>query len=352
VWLGLLFAVAGLIALLASRRGPAGTAWTVIGPGDPRVAGVFRTLDSVGLAAALDSLEGQASHDSLVLRSGHQLAHALGRQAFTSGGESDTIIADCRADFSSGCYHGVVEASLTHHRTVDMAALERMCAAAGVRHSGSMFECVHGVGHGILGASGDDVVGALHFCDRLSSDVLRGSCHEGVFMEAITTALAGSGHHSGHAHGMPQPRAETHLAIDPADPYSPCRGYQDEYGQACWLFQGFLILRAVQFDAERALRICDRAPRGWVDRCSQSVGHQLTGLFQRDNRWVIDQCRSGPPHTAAQCGAGAVLALLGEDWSGGGAREFCQEVPSSWQKECLSVYHRRMAALRGGPLSQ
>ncbi len=339
--LAALFVLAGLVALQACRK-RSSPGWTEVQSGDPRVDGIFQALRELGLAAALDSLEHQAKQDSTVLRAGHQLAHELGRQAFALSNESDTVIAQCRADFASGCYHGVVEAFLAQHRVVDMGVLEQMCGGAERSpHSGSLFECVHGVGHGVLGAAGGEVAHALRDCDGLSSDALRGSCHEGVFMEAITVAIAGDGHaHGAHAvhHGA--------LTLTPSDPYSPCRQYQGRYGEACWLFQGFLILRSVGFDAGRALRVCDRAPTGWTSRCYQSVGHQLTGLFQRDDHWVIVRCQSGRPDLGSQCAAGAVLARIAEDWSGRRARQFCGEVPRGWRDGCLGAYERRMAALQ------
>ncbi|HEY9507439.1 MAG TPA: hypothetical protein VIQ27_15825 [Gemmatimonadales bacterium] len=344
VLLATLLAFSGVVALRTCRREVASAVWTEVDENDPRVVGVFLTLHRHGLAAALDSLERQSKRDSLVLRAGHQLAHALGRQAVVSEGGSDSVIAQCRASFSSGCYHGVVEASLGDRRAVDMGALEHMCAGAGgIRESASLFECIHGVGHGVLGAVGGDVSRALLDCDGLSSEPLRGSCHEGVFMEAITTAIAGE-HHAMHSHGAGDVGGG--LTLDPNDPYSPCRQYGDRYGQACWLFQGFLILRRVGFDAGRALDLCDQAPGGWEARCYQSVGHQLTGLFQRDDGWVIDRCRTGRPELGAQCAAGAVLARVAEDWTGSRARRFCGRVPSAWERECEKTYLDRMTALR------
>jgi hypothetical protein len=345
--LAVLLAVATLVALRATRREGPSPGWTEIRADDPRVAGVFLTLHDRGLAAALDSLERQAAGDSLVLRAGHQLSHALGRQAFASSGGSDTVIARCSPAFGSGCYHGVVEASLAGRRTVDMVALERMCSRSDdSSHSGSFFECVHGVGHGVFGAAGGDVGQALSDCDALSSDALQGSCHEGVFMEAFNAAVAGGQRPAGHDHVGAH--ASTHFTVDPDDPYSPCRGYQGAYGEACWLFQGFLILRRVHFDAGEALRTCDRAPEDWVARCYQSVGHQLTGLFQRDDQWVIERCEAGRPGLQAKCGAGAVLARIADDWTGKRARTFCGEVPPTWREDCRSAYERRMEALRSG----
>ena len=124
----LLAAVDGLLLLASSSRASRAPqpVWSEVAPDDPRVTGVFATLWQRGLAAALDSLERQAASDSLVLRSGHQLAHALGRDALGQGGGDVRVIGQCRAVFASGCYHGVVEASLTARGRIEMPELERM----------------------------------------------------------------------------------------------------------------------------------------------------------------------------------------------------------------------------------
>jgi hypothetical protein len=341
-----LLVVVATVMLQVNRRQASTPHWVEIGPDDPRVAGIFQVLHRQGLAPALDSLVRQAARDSLVLRASHQLAHALGRQAYTLSGGSDSIISRCSAVFGSGCYHGVVEGSLGGRHAVDMSTLERMCAGADTgAGSGSLFECVHGVGHGVLGAAGGDVGQALHDCNGLSVDALRGSCYEGVFMEAVTSVGAPR-EHASHHHGVTGDRPGAHFVVRDTDPYSPCREYQGAYGEACWLFQGFLILRRVHFDAGRALEICDHAPAAWVPRCYQSVGHQLTGLFQRDDQWVIERCQAGRSDLAAQCAAGAVLARIAEDWTGRRARDFCGRVPVSWREECQTIYLDRMTALR------
>jgi hypothetical protein len=137
------------------------------------------------------------------------------------------------------------------------------------------------------------------------------------------------------------PDAEAHedhevrsLAIDTADPYSPCRAYGDRYATSCWLFQGFVILRATGFDAGRALRVCDGAPRGRAARCYEGIGHQLTGLFQRGDRWILDQCARGHAGLARYCAAGAALAVDAMDWSGFRAAHLCAAAPEEWKETC------------------
>jgi hypothetical protein len=307
---------------------------------EPRADGVLPgmevILDRDGLAAALDSLDARARRDTALQREGHQLAHALGRRAVVERAGDASIIRDCRPVFASGCYHGVVEASLHAAGRIDMTELERLCvSAADPERPAPAFECIHGLGHGILGARGYDVEATLRDCDALSTSRRAASCHAGVFMEAINAGVGVPGMQGPHPHsGSHEAHTSGPPAIDPADPYSPCKAYGDPYAGSCWLFQGFLILRATGFDAERALRQCDAAPDGRAARCYQSVGHQLTGLLQRGDRWMLDQCARGSAALAAHCAAGATLALNAMDWSGARAAGLCALAREEWKETC------------------
>ena len=300
----------------------------------------LRSMEAVlrrdGLAAALDSLEQRAARDSAVLRDGHQMAHALGRDAVARRGGDASIIRECRPSFASGCYHGVVEAAVRHEGRIDMAQLERLCVS--MDESGGPapgFECLHGLGHGVLGAVARDLPTTLRHCDALSTPRRAASCHSGAFMEAITGAMGPPMAHEMHAHVPDHAHGAAHpLAVDPADPYSPCDAYHDPYATSCWLFQGYVILRANAFDAGRALRVCDGAPDGRAARCYESIGHQITGLFQRGNAWLLGECAKGNPALAARCAGGATLALNATDWSGRRAAQLCAGAPAAWKDPC------------------
>jgi hypothetical protein len=289
-----------------------------------------------GLGAALDSLERRSARDSAVLRDGHQMAHALGRDAVAMHGGEASIIRECRPSFASGCYHGVVEAAVRHEGRIDMAQLERLCVSMdGPAGPGPGFECIHGLGHGVLGAADRDLAATLRYCDALSTPRRAASCHSGAFMEAITGALSPPMAHKMHAQAADHAHAAASpLTINPADPYSPCDAYHDPYATSCWLFEGYVILRANAFDAGRALRVCDGAPDGRAARCYESIGHQLTGLFQHGDAWVLGECAKGSPALAARCAGGATLALNATDWSGREAARLCAAAPSAWKDQC------------------
>jgi hypothetical protein len=349
----MLLSFIGMVGLLdlglfvARNDEPSGssTGWTELGPSDPRVSGVFAVLHHEGLVQALDSLQRLAQTDSLVLRGGHQLAHALGREAVMARGNDATVIGQCRPIFSSGCFHGVVEGYLNARGRIDVRALNAMCRSAGdVSHPGPIYECMHGLGHGILGAVGLDANLALRYCDQLDGKRYEVSCHEGVFMEAISSALNNHDHMHGasltkgaqasmHGHA----REAGHLTLDPVDPYSPCRTVDSSYAQSCWLFQGFVLLRRLGFDAKAALDACALAPDGWAGRCTEGVGHQLAGLFQRSDQWILQQCKRSRPELQASCVGGALYALVSLDWSGARAVGFCSAAGSPHATACFAA---------------
>ena len=306
----------------------------------PDVGRFYARLADEGLANALQDLEALARRDSVILRNGHQLAHALGRRAVEMAHFDGRVVTQCTASFASGCYHGVVEALVHARGDVDMAELERVCVTAGrAEQPGATYECIHGVGHGVLGAVGLNARDALRHCGELSSPVLLASCRSGVFMEAITAAVARSGAPGGHAdhahHGDGEQSGDTHaLVVDPANPFAPCDAFQGQEARACWLFQGFVILRANRFDVRSAFETCDRAPAGQSGNCYESLGHQLAGLFQRGDNWIREQCGMGRPDVAPRCAGGAALALTGADWSGRRTAAFCAASPDPWRQTC------------------
>ena len=290
----------------------------------------------------MEALLREAAADSAVLRDAHQLAHALGRGALQANGGDPSVINQCRPDFGAGCFHGVVEAYLNARGRLDMTELERMCTGVGDdARPGVVYECMHGLGHGVLGILGLDYRRALERCDELSRPRFARSCEEGVYMEAIDDAIAdhaGQGDHHAHAagahhaHSVP---AQSRIQINADDPYSPCNTVAD--AGSCWLFQGFLILRRTGFDAAKTLRTCDGAPESRVRECYVSVGHQLTGLLQRDDQWLLRQCGLGQPNLAPACAGGATLALNAIDWSGERSSRFCAAAPEGWKPTCYAA---------------
>ena len=331
----------GAVFLARSR------AATRSGSGETTQATAARLLEVMnrdGLGASLDTLRVLAARDSMVLRDAHQLAHALGREALREARGSPAVLAQCKPVFAAGCYHGVIEAYLDQSQRVDMAELERMCAASGSEEDPApVYECTHGLGHGILGALGLDLHRTLRLCDSLPEGRFAMACQEGAFMEAISSAIAGPRHHhGGQLHG-PQGSSAPGPALSPTDPYAPCDQFDGSYAASCWLFQGAVILRQSGLEPRAAFETCDAAPARFRHLCYRGLGLQLAGLFQRDDRWILEQCAKGQPELAPSCAAGATIALTEMDWTGARTLRFCAASPVAWKEACYRLGGSRLA---------
>src|SRR5262245_20778057 len=84
-------------------------------------------LASAGPAHALATLQAVAATDPDVDRDSHVYAHGIWIEAY----HLDTIVANtlptCTTLFSSGCYHGVIQAYLEHQSSVDATTLDGLC---------------------------------------------------------------------------------------------------------------------------------------------------------------------------------------------------------------------------------
>lgn len=151
-------------------------------------------LERDGVAAAMGTLESLSERNERVRRDGHMYAHAIGLAASPSPEQVSETFRRCTPSFQSGCYHGVIQsyfaALVGSGGQVDAEAVNGLCAE--YRESDAdrwlLFQCVHGMGHGLTMLQGYHLPAALEGCDLLSDQWDREGCYGGVFMENIVNA--------------------------------------------------------------------------------------------------------------------------------------------------------------------
>ena len=105
-------------------------------------------------------------------------------------GEVGSAFADGSAVCWSGYYHGILERAFAGVSEEDLPAVSRrLCASAPVRRSDFIaYQCVHGLGHGLMIYTGYDMPLSLATCDELVTSWDQTSCTGGVFMENLQTS--------------------------------------------------------------------------------------------------------------------------------------------------------------------
>ncbi|HXM38241.1 MAG TPA: hypothetical protein VN908_06225 [Gemmatimonadales bacterium] len=315
--------VAGVVGTRFAR--PAGSA-SGAGAVCRRVAAAERTacysrllserLGAHGVADAVATLDAFAAADPDVAEHAHEYAHGIGIEAYGRSPEITATFAACGDGYSSGCRHGVIQAYFESRDHVAAPEVEALCKPfkSATASRWVLFQCVHGMGHGLTMFHAHDLPRALADCDLLTDGWDRESCYGGAFMESVINAT--SPHHpatqlamQGHHHQT----AAAFKALDPDDPLYPCSIMAERYLHACYQMQTSVMLHFNHGDIAAAAGSCDRAPLQVRSVCYQSLGRDITSYALRDPQKSADLCAKGTAAYRPACYFGAAKALV--DWT-------------------------------------
>ena len=292
-------------------------------------------LTKHGLADAVAMLDAITHADAGAAEHAHEYAHGIGIEAYGLSPDIQATFAACGDGYSSGCRHGVIQAYFESRDAVTQPEVEALCRPfkSATASRWVLFQCVHGMGHGLTMYRGHDLPRALGDCDLLTDGWDRESCYGGAFMESVINAT--TPHHpatmlAAHGHHMAM---GTFKAMDPADPLYPCSIMADRYLHACYQMQTSVMLNLNHGDMADAARSCERAPAQVRPVCFQSLGRDITSYTARDPQKSADMCDKAREPYRPACYFGAAKALV--DWTA--------------TTESAFTFCRIVAAQPGGP---
>jgi hypothetical protein len=277
----------------------------------------------------MTSLEVLSNLDPDIRARGHDFTHVVGINAWKPGRDVGSVYEACTPLFQSGCYHGVVQAWLDINGA-DSANVANLCDLIPVTRSNLWlrFQCVHGLGHGLVQARSLHLRQALEGCDWLFDSWDEESCYGGAFMEFIVAGRGQSHHrhgsaeadtaapadehagHGDHAHGDPPAPADTFAIRNPVDPLYPCSVLDTRYQRACYGMQAGIIIEITGADFGRIAAACNDAPVPMRPACYQGVGTYVSGFTVRDANRSIELCSLGNPAYRAWCFVGVVKNFI------------------------------------------
>jgi len=290
--------------------------------GDARTACYTKLLSdrlvAHGVADAVALLDELAGADRDVAEHAHEYAHGIGIEAYGRSTDITGTFAACGDGYSSGCRHGVIQAYFESRQQVTQPEVESLCQPfkSPTASRWVLFQCVHGMGHGLTMFHGHDLPRALTDCDLLSDGWDRESCYGGAFMESVINATAP--HHpatqlAAQSHHHMMGGTTSFKALDPKDPLYPCSIMADRYLHACYQMQTSVMLNLNHGDMGDAAKSCEHAPGTVRPVCFQSLGRDITSYTNRDPQKTADMCNKAAEPYRPSCYFGAAKALV--DWT-------------------------------------
>lgn len=204
----------------------------------------------------------------------HPLVHFIGRASYKLEHNTDKLFAADRSVCDSGFYHGVIEQNLEEKGTIvfqdnqvkSFEGVKDLCGkiedySIPLRYS----SCVHGLGHGLMYVTDNDLITSLKGCDTIRGS---GTCYGGVFMENGGSAT-NPYHHS------------KYLRAD--DLLYPCNSVEEKYQVACYRYQSLYYTRLTNRNWLKTLDLCLKVPEKYQGICIQFVGSNLINYSEDIN---------------------------------------------------------------------
>jgi hypothetical protein len=254
----------------------------------------------------------------------HTIVHTIGAAALTRNrGDIARTFAEGSPICWSGFYHGIIERALLDAggstpatlrsvaRTICSEALEAMTPWVA-------YQCLHGLGHGVMISTGMHVPRSLEICKSTETRWERDACKGGVFMENISPSFGVSGW------------------FRKDDLTYPCNAVAIEDRARCYLTITTRILPAVGNDWNEAATVCAEVETDFVQACFGSLGRDASSHSGRDVETTIEQCAAARPYGGeAACIRAAAQDVTANFTSGERARPLCEHVAVELATACF-----------------
>ena len=289
-----------------------------------------------GPKPALARLQTMSTTDTAVAADCHRIAHRMGSAALTRFKDkvAPAFIAGSPV-CASGYYHGIIERAFLGQPTDKLAVVaRRLCTDSQIaQQTFLLYQCIHGLGHGLMIYTGYDLPLSLKTCRGLQTDFGRISCSGGVFMENFSSS-----------YGV----TSKYLRKD--DPIYPCDDkISNPYKVQCYGLVTANLLRTTGYDQKKTAAGCRRSEPEWVSTCFESFGRDMSGIAGRSAAKARASCRlAGNDENESDCLYGVVREIVNSDAAPTRGGRFCDQVPAKHRSRCFSGVGSVMAALESG----
>ena len=276
-----------------------------------RYASLARNGDSKAVFADLKDVY---SKNTYVQSQCHQITHVIGR-VFAETAESVGKAYQQGDSFCwSGYYHGVIEqVAKKMGKEEFIAQLNTLCSdvEAQSRYSFYHYNCVHGLGHGVMSISDNELFLSLSSCDTITDNWNKLSCFGGVFMENVMSDPATN-------------PAHTTNYLRPEEPMYPCTAVEHQYKEQCYLMQTSYALRQVNYDFANVFEMCAKVDSDFTTTCYQSLGRDASGNSVSNVASTKTNCERGRNYEqVVNCAIGAVKDFISYHSDDTQARVLC-----------------------------
>jgi hypothetical protein len=284
-----------------------------------------KLVDTYGVDVAFSDLKERYESDAFVVTECHPITHVIGREAVKFYPTVSKAYQHGDSFCWSGYYHGVLEGIVKNIGQKNLASkLDTICAdIPGKEHyTFDYYNCVHGLGHGIMELGGDDVFQSLKTCDNLTGEWEKQSCYSGVFMENIIV----------------ETRDGSSPGLKADQPLYPCTAADAKYKFQCYLGQTSYVLQRNGGNFTATFGACADVEGGFRAVCDQSIGRDAANYANHDGPQTKATCSlASVAVDQTNCIVGAVKEFISYYHAITQANSYCNLYTGQDQTTCLET---------------
>src|SRR3989338_7729960 len=277
-----------------------------------------------GVTAAFDDLKIRYDQSAYIKSQCHPITHTIGTAATEIYPGVGTAYSKGDSFCWSGYYHGVMEGIIGRISREELASkMDGICNAIPGKASYSFdyYNCVHGLGHGVMAISQNELFESLELCDNLGGSWEQSSCHGGAFMENVI--IDNKNHFTKY--------------LKPEEPLYPCTAVNDKYKTTCYLMQTSYMLKVTNGDFAKVFELCSTVGN-YAVICYQSLGRDASGRSISNVEITKATCELGKDENQRlNCIIGAVKDFVSYHHSYVQAKELCASIEANLQETCYST---------------
>ncbi len=273
--------------------------------------------------SAIEKLSSLIDIDPKIERHCHGFVHEIGHTTYKKYGLVKAL--SYQDDLcGSGFIHGVIEEYFIDVKD-PVIAMQSVCETASFANDSA--KCYHGIGHGLMFYTKNDLPTSLKDCDLFKTNFQRILCSEGVFMENFNS----------------DERFHTSQYLHKTDPFFPCPDQTTFYKDSCYFYAPDYYLQLHQDDFKGAIQWCREAEPGFVNKCMMGVGSRTMKRNMGSPKFVEDVCMTAESKDKiASCIDGMVSYFLVQYDSISRANKICELMDDDNQQSCFqSVKNRK-----------
>lgn len=284
-----------------------------------------------GAKVALAAFSKGIDSDPKIESDCHRIGHKIGAGALLRNkGDVGKTFAQGAATCWSGYYHGILERSyygVPENKLSEVSST--LCSSKEVRKTQFLhYQCVHGIGHGLMIYTGYDLPRSLKVCEGIKDKWESTSCDGGIFMENQSTSYG---------------TKSKYIKTD--DLVYPCNMVAERHKLYCYLMVTSHINEVNGFNWKKTAALCAKTEKNWVVTCFQSYGRDASGHSRQDPVKIQALCTFAGTHYS-DCIYGGVRDMASNYHGGKEASQLCAITRDSAKAHCYNGVGTIIGTLR------